>query len=157
MPSLRKRWLLPLAAVVVVGALAWYFAPSDAQADSSISARVKQGDFRVTVTTAGELRARKFVQIQGPLNAQQAEAYQMKIASLVPEGTLVKEGDLVAELDRSTLATKMAEVQLALQKAEAQLMQAQLDSTLNLSKAREELRTLEFGLEEKRLAKEQAI
>jgi multidrug efflux pump subunit AcrA (membrane-fusion protein) len=156
--AFRKRWILPLAGLLAVGGpLAWYFAPADArEAGEAVSARVKQGDFTVSVTTAGELRAKKFVQIQGPLNAQQAEAYQMKISSIVPEGTLVKEGDLVAELDRSTLATKMAETSLALQKAEAQLMQAQLDSTLNLSKAREELRTLEFALEEKRLAKEQA-
>src|SRR6185503_15410300 len=32
-----------------------------------------------------------------------------------------------------------------------------LDSTLNLSKAREEIKTMELGLEEKRLAKEQAV
>ncbi len=34
---------------------------------------MKKGDFHVVVTSAGELRAKKFVQIQGPLNMQQAE------------------------------------------------------------------------------------
>jgi RND family efflux transporter MFP subunit len=80
----------------------------------------------------------------------------MKIASIVPEGTIVKAGDVVAELDRSGLASRMTEVSLALQKAEAQYSQAQLDSTLTLSQAREEIRTLEYALEERRLAKEQA-
>jgi RND family efflux transporter MFP subunit len=117
---------------------------------------VKRGEFRVTVTTSGELRARKFVQITAPPNAQQAEIYQMKLASIVPEGTVVKEGDVVAELDRSSVASKVAEVSLAQQKAEAVYEQAMLDSTLNLSKAREDIRTMELGLEEKRLAKEQA-
>ena len=117
---------------------------------------MKKGDFHVVVTSAGELRAKKFVQIQGPLNMQQAEVYQTKISSLVPEGTVVKEGDVVAELDRSGIAAKMAEVSLALQKAEAQLTQAQLDSTLNLATAREDMKTMELSLEEKRLAKEQA-
>jgi multidrug efflux pump subunit AcrA (membrane-fusion protein) len=96
------------------------------------------------------------VRIQGPSNAQQAEVYQMKISSIVPEGTVVKEGDLVAQLDRSAIAAKLAEVSLALQKAEAQYTQAQLDSALNLSQAREEIHNLELGLEEKRLAKEQS-
>jgi hypothetical protein len=96
------------------------------------------------------------VQVTAPSNTQQAQVYQMKIASIVPEGTVVKEGEVVAELDRSQLATKLAEVTLALQKAEAVNEQAMLDSTLNLSKAREEIRTLELGLEEKRLAKEQS-
>jgi len=49
---------------------------------------------------------------------------------------------VVAELDRSTLATKLAEVGLALQKADAVYQQAMLDSTLNLSKAREVLATI---------------
>jgi len=73
--------------------------------------------------------------------------YQMKIASIVAEGTVVKEGEVVAELDRTGIASKMAEVSLALQKAEAVYEQAMLDSTLNLSKAREEIRTMELGLE----------
>jgi RND family efflux transporter MFP subunit len=117
---------------------------------------VKKGDFHVVVTSAGELRAKKFVQIQGPLNMQQAEIWQTKISSLVPEGTVVKEGDVVAELDRSGIAAKLAEISLALQKAEAQLTQAQLDSTLNLATAREDMKTMELSLEEKRIAKEQA-
>ena len=70
---------------------------------------------------------------------------------------MVKAGDVVAEIDRSTLATRMTEVTLATQKADAQMEQAQLDSALTLSTAREAIRTLELSLEEKRLAKEQAM
>jgi RND family efflux transporter MFP subunit len=153
----RNRWITLLVIVLAVGAVtAWYFTPAAAKEDDAVIARVKKGDFHVVVTSAGELRAKKFVQIQGPLNMQQAEVYQTKISSLVPEGTVVKEGDVVAELDRSGIAAKMAEISLALQKAEAQLTQAQLDSTLNLATAREEIKTQELSLEEKRLAKEQA-
>lgn len=158
MPFLRRRGWLVLAVLVAIGAPgAWLLARGPASSDSPVIARVRRGDFAVTVTTSGELRARKFVQITVPQNSQQAEMYQMKIASIVPEGTVVKEGDVVADLDRSGIASKMAEVNLALQKAEAVYEQAMLDSTLNLSKAREEIRTMELGLEEKRLAKEQAI
>jgi multidrug efflux pump subunit AcrA (membrane-fusion protein) len=146
------RWSA-LALVIVVALTAWLLVPNAAEG-GALTARVKQGDFKVVVTTTGELRARKFVQVQGPSNAQQAEIWQMKISSLVPEGTLVKQGDIVAELDRSGIAAKMAEVTLALQKAEAQLTQAQLDSALTLATAREDLKTLEFGLEEKKLARD---
>ncbi len=153
----RNRWITIAVIVLAVGAVtAWYFTPAAAGQDDAVIASVKKGDFRVVVTSAGELRAKKFVQVQGPLNMQQAEVYQTKIATLVPEGTVVKEGDVVAELDRAGIAAKMAEISLALQKAEAQLQQAQLDSTLNLSTAREEIKTQELSLEEKRLAKDQA-
>jgi RND family efflux transporter MFP subunit len=154
---LRKRWVSALIIVLaVVGISAWYFTPAAAGEDNAVIARVKKGDFKVVVTSAGELRAKKFVQVQGPLNMQQAEVYQTKISSLVPEGTVVKEGDVVAELDRSGIAAKMAEISLALQKAEAQLTQAQLDSTLNLATAREDIKGFELALEEKRLEKEQS-
>lgn len=154
----RSRWTIPLLVTTLLAIPgAWLLArDSDAPA-TSVATKVKQGDFKVVVTTAGELRAVKFVQVQGPPNAQQAESYQMKIASIVPEGTVVQEGDVVAELDRSGIAAKRAEVFIALQKAEAQFEQAQLDSTLNLSKAREDMKTMELQLEEKRIAKEQSV
>jgi len=157
MRLLRSRWFLGAAAAVVLGPGAWLLTRGAAGVEPSVVARVKRGQFKVTVTTSGELRARKFVQITAPPNTQQAETYQMKIASIVPEGTVVKEGDVVAELDRSTIASKLADVTLALQKATAQNEQAMLDSTLNLSKAREDIRTMDLGLEEKKLAKEQSV
>ena len=154
----RSRWTIPVAIAALVAIPgAWVLAREADVPGESVATRVKRGDFKVIVTTAGELRAVKFVQVQGPPNAQQAESYQMKIASIVPEGTVVKEGEVVAELDRSGIAAKRAEVALALQKAEAQLEQAQLDSTLNLSKAREEMKTMELALEEKKIAREQSV
>jgi len=153
----RKRWIALLGAVILVGVtLAWYLGPATPAHSGDVVVSVQRGDFNVIVTTSGELQAQKFVRIQGPSNAQQAEVYQMKISSIIPEGTVVKEGDVVAQLDRSAIAAKLAEVSLALQKAEAQYTQAQLDSALNLSQAREDIHNLELGLEEKRLAKEQS-
>lgn len=160
-PSLRllhQHPVLIASAVVLLGApSAWLLAGNPASDDAAVVARVKRGAFTVTVTTSGELRARQFVQITVPSGGQQAGVYQMKISSIVPEGTVVKQGDVVAELDRTTVAPKLQEVSLALQKAEAQYEQAMLDSTLNLSTARENIRTMELGLEEKRLAQEQAV
>ncbi len=153
----RRRSLIATAVLVLAVPSAWLLAGNTAPDDAAVVARVKRGAFAVTVTTSGELKAREFVQITAPPNAQQAGAYQMKISSIVPEGTVVKKGDVVAELDRSVVAAKLQDVTLALQKAEAQYEQAMLDSTLNLSTARENIRSMELGLEEKRLAKEQAI
>ena len=152
----NRRWLIAAGIAVLAIPGAWLLASGPHAADARLSAPVKRGPFTVVVRTSGELRAREFVQITAPPGAQQAGAYQMKLASIVPEGTVVDSGDVVAELDRSTLATKLQEVTLALQKAEAQYEQAMLDSALTLSAARENIRTMEFGLEEKRLAKEQA-
>jgi multidrug efflux pump subunit AcrA (membrane-fusion protein) len=158
MQTLRKRWLpLLLIALVVGGPVAWYKWPSTASAaEASLLAPVKQGNFKVLVTTTGELRAGKFVQITGPAQAQAVNVYQTKISSIVPEGSVVKEGDVIAELDRGPVATRLNDVTLNLQKAQAEFTTAQLDSTLNLAQSREDVRTAEYLVEEKKLAQEQA-
>lgn len=156
MQQLRKRWLPLLLLAVLIGGTAWYKWPTGASgADAVLTAPVKQGTFKVVVTTTGELRARKFVQIQGP-NTQPAQVYQSKITWLVPEGTVVKEGDKIAELDRSPAATRLTQVTTDFQKAQAEFTNTSLDSALTLAQAREDVRTAEYGLEEKKLAKEQA-
>lgn len=154
---LRSRWFLAAVVFLVLTPAAWLLAHETGGTDAALVARVKHGEFKVTVTTSGELKAQESVQITGPSNMQQAEIYQTKIASIVPEGTVVKAGDVVAQLDRSTLASKLADVELALQKAQAVYEQAMLDSALTLSTAREDIHTQELGLEEKRLAKEQSV
>lgn len=158
MQFMRQRWLPMLLAVLIIGGpVAWYKWPTTASAaEAGLTAAVKKGEFDVLVTTTGELRAKKSVQINGPTQAQAVNVYQTKIASLVPEGTVVKEGAVIAELDRAPAATKMSDVTLNLQKAQAEYTTAQLDSALNLAQAREDVRTAEYGLEEKKIAKEQA-
>jgi RND family efflux transporter MFP subunit len=157
MQHLRKRWLpILIAALIIGGPIAWYKWPSTASAaEATLTAPVKFGAFRVSVTTTGELRARKFVQIQGP-NSQSAQIYQSKITWIIPEGSVVKEGEKIAELDRAPAATRQSSVTLDLQKAEAEYTNVSLDSALNLAQSREDVRTAEYGLEEKKLAKEQA-
>ncbi len=148
--------LLAAGAAALFAVSAWLMAGDVEGAEAEMVGTVERGEFQVTVTTSGELMAQKFVQITAPAGAQAAQIYQMKIASIVPEGTTVKAGDLVAELDRASVAAKVSEVSLAVQKAQAVYEQAMLDSTLNLSKAREEIRNFGLALEEKRLAKEQS-
>src|SRR3954468_24091276 len=145
MKALRNRWIMVLLVGVVVAGTAWYKWPTNASAaEANLSAPVKKGDFKVLVTTTGELRANKFVQVTGPAQAQQVNVYQTKIASILPEGTVVKEGDVIADLDRQPAAQRMADVQIALTKAQAEYTTAQLDSTLNLANSREEVRTAEY-------------
>jgi RND family efflux transporter MFP subunit len=159
MSFLRTRRFIIAAIVLAIGLPTTFLLARDkGTSESTLITVVKRGDFNVTVTTSGELRAPKFVQITLPPNAVQAQVFQpMKILSLVPEGTIVKEGDKVAEIDRSPFANKQTEVSLSLQKVEAQYEQAMLDSTMKLGKAREDMKTMELTLEEKRIAKEQAV
>ena len=119
---LRQHWRpAAVAALLMLATVAWYAWPSSTSAaEAALTAPVKQGDFKVVVTTTGELRARKFVQVSGPATAQSVQVYQTKIASIVPEGTVVKEGDVIAELDRQPRRRRSSPTSRStLQKAQA--------------------------------------
>lgn len=154
----RSRWTAAVAGIAVLAVAVILFTGKNAAADDTgLITHVVRGDFKAVVTTAGDLRAKNFVQITPPMNADRAGAYQMKIASIIPEGTMVQKGDTVAELDRSPLMTQLNNVNLSMARAQAVFDQAQLDTTLNLSKAREDLRLSGVALEERKIGKEQAM
>src|SRR5258706_12229428 len=114
-----RRQLIGIGIAILIPS-AWLLARGPAAPDNSLVARVKRGPFAVTVATSGELRARQFVQITAPAGAQQAGAGQMKIQSIGPEGTIEKQSDVVPEPDRSTLANKLDQQRLPIQKEESQ-------------------------------------
>lgn len=151
----KHWWKLLLGAVAVAaagGLLAW--TPDAESHDLLVQPTV--GPFQLTVTTTGELKAKNSVSIYGPSNARQARIYEMKILKLIPEGTVVQKGAFVAELDRSELLSRIKDTELELTKAQSQYEQARLDTSLTLSKARDEQINLRYAMEEARLTFEQA-
>jgi multidrug efflux pump subunit AcrA (membrane-fusion protein) len=144
-----------IIACMVIGG--WYLFGAKSSVQTDVLITPKNGEFVVSVETTGELQAKNSIDIRGPENARAVGIWQMKILNLVTEGTVVKKGDFVAEIDKSELVNKIRESELNFQKNEAQYTQAQLDSTLALTSARDELVNLKYGMEEKRILKEQSI
>ena len=153
---MNKRFLLAAGAVIVIALLGIFVRfESDEVADLMVSPRL--GPFRVAVTTTGELRAKNSVKIYGPSSTRQLRIFEMKILRLVPEGTVIKKGQFVAELDRSEVTSRINDANLELQKAQSQYEQAMLDTSLTLSRERDNLVNLEYAKEEARLRQEQAV
>lgn len=153
---MTKKIIYSVLAIGILIAL-WAFFGRETSEETNLFVDVEKGNFEVLVTTTGELQAKNSIRIRGPRGAQTIQVWNMNIQSLVPEGTMVQKGDMVAELDRSDVMTRMQNAQLEVQQAESQLEQAQLDSSLTLSQARDELENLEFQLEENKLAVEQSV
>lgn len=152
----NKKKIIIISAISIVLLVASYFVFKKAP-ESELIVKPKKGYFKVTVTTTGELRAKNAIDVRGPSGLERLNIYQVKISKLIPEGTKVKAGDFIAELDRSEIMTKIKENEIQIQKYESQFLQAKLDSNLNLSSARNDIENMKYGLEEKRLAKEQSI
>lgn len=152
---MSKKYIITgtLVALVLV---TWFAFGSESSERPNIFVSPEVGEFNVTVTTTGELRAKNSTQIKGPEGMRDIRVYSVNIQKLIPEGTVVQKGDFVAELDRSEVMSKFQDAQLELQKVESQFEQAQLDSTLTLSQARDNLINLEYTVEEREIAVEQS-
>mgnify|MGYP003639680512 CR=1 FL=1 len=152
---MQKKLLIPFIIIVLVS-VSWYLTRDSSSDTVELFAAPTIGEFLVDVTTTGELRAKNSTEIKGPQGVREFRVNNIRIQSLIPEGRIVKKGDFVAELDRSEIMGKLQDAQLDLQSAESQVTQAQLDSTLELSQARDNLINLEFALEERQIAVDQS-
>lgn len=153
---MNKKILIP-AIVVFVLALIYFFwgTTSDDKQDITVTAR--KGPFEIAVNTTGELEALNSVNVQGPSSGLRAiQVWEVKINKLIPEGTVVKKGDRIGELDKSSVVDKLRARETELTKAESQYTQTMLDTALSLRKARDNLVDLEFAVEEKRIVLEQS-
>ncbi len=111
---------------------------------------VQKGQFEITVGSAGELIAEKSEDIKGPEFAQGRDIRFMniKIQDLVPEGTLVKEGDYIATLDRTELNNNLKDAKETLTTLQNDLEVKLLDSAVVLNDRRDEIRNQKFTVEE---------
>lgn len=150
----RKDFLVVWLLITATGLM---FASCGGESGKDLFRKAEKGKFEVMVTTTGELQAKNSIDIDGPVGARKAGIYQLKISRLVPEGSIVRPGDFVAELDKSEIVAKIKEVEINLQKFQSQFTQAKLDCTLTLAQARDELINLRYAAEQRKLEKEESI
>jgi multidrug efflux pump subunit AcrA (membrane-fusion protein) len=153
---MKSKSLYVVAGLIIVLAAAWYFMNPGSKADADMIVPVKKGEFEVLVSASGELEAKNSVRIQGPSSLQAVQIWQVKISDLVAEGTTVKKGDYIALLDKTEIGNKLKERETELQKEESRFVQTQLDTTLTLRAARDELTNLAFAVKEKEIVLEQS-
>jgi HlyD family secretion protein len=144
----RGRALLIAIAVpiAVVAALAFSaIGPSSARraADEVPGATVRRGPLRIAVTASGSLSAAETVRLISAIEGRTT------ILSLAEEGTQVREGDLVCELDATTMVESRIEQSIAFGTAEARLVEARQLLEIQRSQNRSDLdkarRAVEFA------------
>jgi multidrug efflux pump subunit AcrA (membrane-fusion protein) len=152
-----KRKLLIGAGITTVLLVGYFIFKGNSSGDIvDIITEVKRGPFKVEIETTGELEAKNSVKILGPTQLRDFGIWNIVIQNIVDEGTVVKKGDLVATLDRSEFQNKFSSKQIELEKENAEFIQIQLDTTLLLREARDQLINLKYAVEEKRIILEQS-
>lgn len=119
---------------------------------------VRSGPFELSLNTKGEINGKNAVVISLPdnLRNRNLRIYSLKIKDMVAEGTNVKKGEWVATLDAAAITQQMQSNKQDLDKRRAELNDAKIDSTIQLTKLREELEEFQYDLAYKKLELEQA-
>lgn len=111
----------------------------------------------VTVETTGEVEAKNSVKIYGPQKLRAARVWNIKIADLVEEGTVVRKGDYVGQLDRTEVEEALKNAQLDIEDRELDLIQSKIDTALTLQQARNNLENSKSEMLDAKLEVEKSI
>lgn len=107
---------------------------------------VMRGDFLDSVEFHGEMKALRSVTISAP-----ADAGDMQIVKLSPEGTNVKPGDVVVEFDKTKTEQDLAQFRSALKSAEAEIAQARAQARLAAEQDRTAVLKARYDVESAKL------
>lgn len=148
-----------IAGVIIIAMLVFNKLVSKKDTASSYT-EVKRGPFEISVANSGDLEAEKSVDIKGPeiLSSNQGRqggggghdfhASNFKIQDIVPEGTIVKEGDYIAQLDRTDYDNNLKTAIENLTTLQSNLDMAILDTALTLTDLRNAIRNQVITVEE---------
>ena len=92
--ALDMRIIVGIVAIIVIFLCVKFFAGDGASSNSSTAYHtVKKGDFLVSVVEGGEVSSVKDTVLRSEIEGT------ARIIDIVPEGSIVKKGDLLVELD----------------------------------------------------------
>ncbi len=153
----KRFWLVMLGVLVVVVIVLWW--RSGETMDAALMAKAEVGTLRVTVDVTGELEAQTSTNIEAPadrMRSRNLRLGELTVQYLVPEGTIVEEGQVVARLDPDPLSSLIKTAQDEVESAQQKLIQAQLDTTLTLRELRNTMVNMHFELEEQKIVLSQS-
>ena len=143
--------------IVAIGLILILAFSSGGDKETVLTTSVLRGNLQIEVITTGELEARNSVKILGPgQQMSSARIWNTKINEMVPEGTEVKKGQFVAQLDVSGVEDNIKNRVDDLTKAESEHTTTKLDTTLTMREQRDKLLNLKFAVEEKKIKLEQS-
>jgi HlyD family secretion protein len=153
---MKSSRMLLIAGIPVLALLLYFVfkGPKEAAKGDNLIVTVTEAPMGVNIHAPGELQARRSQKVRGPDGLRTVGIYQLSIQSLVPEGTVVQQGQFVASLDRTELDGKIKESQTEIDKITTQLDQAKIDTAIEMRSLRDQLVNIKFSMKEKEITLE---
>ncbi|HUW19735.1 MAG TPA: hypothetical protein VMW16_10585 [Sedimentisphaerales bacterium] len=128
-----------VAASIGAARFAWP-ANSGVSAENQATFVVKRGPLRISVTESGTIKAREQVIVKSEVEGRSS------ILWLIPEGTQVKQGELLVELDGSKLVDSRVDQQIMVQNSEAAFIGARENLAVVDNQAKSDIDLAELTL-----------
>ncbi|MFW6227275.1 MAG: efflux RND transporter periplasmic adaptor subunit [Bacteroidota bacterium] len=152
----RSTWItLGIIAGVLLALIIYSYSKADGP--NYIQAEAERDDFEIRVTVTGELQAKNSIDITGPYQAlRNISVWEISIAHLIPEGTVVDSGDIVAELEETSVMNQLRDITEEIEAEEGEIEKAKIDSSLELRQLRDQIINLQYAVEEAEITLEQS-
>ncbi|HEX2967510.1 MAG TPA: efflux RND transporter periplasmic adaptor subunit [Bacteroidales bacterium] len=166
---MKRRIIIFSSVFLALIALFVFNKMTSGRAEDSLFAEVKRGSFEITVSNSGELTAEKSLDIRGPDIIQQMQRsmggggrgmnmriLELKIQDIVPEGTIVKTGDYIAQMDRSSYSNTLKDAMDQLKTYQTNVEMKILDTAVTLTNLRDEIKNQRYVVEEAKITLDQS-
>lgn len=145
-----QRWYLIGGGILFLLIIASFFTKKD---DSQILyAEVAEDEFKISVVEQGEIRAAKATTVVTPRVGWSS----LTITYLVPEGTTVKEGDIVAKFEPGEVLKRQQDAESELNILKADMEKAVANNNSTISDAEANLKSQELAFELSKLGLEKS-
>ena len=141
----NKKITIPAAAGLVVILLVLFYSTGGSELVPTVEA--KKGDFIVSVKSSGEIRAANSFTLTTP----RLTWGQMQINYLVPEGTTVKNGDVIIRFATSTIDKTIQDKESELSILRSELAKFHADKVVRISELEGNLKNTELTYEQAKL------
>lgn len=147
-----KRTIIITFAVIIAALAALYAFNKIASRKGSdyLFAEAVKGNFEISISAAGEIVPENSIDIKAPEvnRGRDFHGSDLKITDMIPEGTIVKEGDFIATLDRTQYNNMLKDETERLSTFRNNLEMKKLDTAVTLNNLRDAIRNQRHNVEE---------
>ena len=164
--KILKRFSITTGVIVAIIALIAFNRLTSSRGRVVLYAEALKDVFEISVSNSGELIAERSIEIKGPQMVQGRRSrggrgnhmrrMDLKIQDIVPEGTMVREGDYIAQIDRTQYDNTLKDEREKLQKETETLEMKLLDSAVVLTNLRDDIKNQTYAVEEAAITLEQS-
>jgi HlyD family secretion protein len=138
----KYRWGMAfLVILVIIGVTARSYIREEVSLETIPIAAAQRGAVAISITENGALQAVQSVTLASEINSNRA-----KIAKIVPEGTYVKQGDLIIEFDKAPFEEDLRKMAHEIEEAKAAIREATENLKLQRAKNAGELNDAQVNI-----------